>query len=178
MRARRGNHAQRLPQRAALGELDVDSVHAAREARNVGGDQTAFVDHDGDAVLRRGAPDLAESLQVLRHQRLLQEFDAEVFQRREHLLRAFDVPAGVRIHANGLVGRGANGLENVFVAIGAEFDFEDGVPLRFADFLTNLVRRVQPDRERGEGRPLWIEAPQSPQRLSQRLADEIMERGG
>ncbi len=166
MGTRRGDHAQRFPQRAALGELDVDPVHTAREPRDVGGDEAAFIHDDGQMLLRRGAAHVAQAVQVVRGKRLLEEFDAVLLQDRDHLLCPRHGPARVGVHAEGLPRRVAHGAENLFVAVGAELYFQNGIVLGFAHFDPHLVRGIESDREGGERRALGIEPPETPQRLA------------
>ncbi len=170
------DHAERFPQRSALGELDVDPVDATGEPRNIGGDETAFVHDDGQVVLGRHAPHLEQSVQIIRRERLLQKLDAVLLQDRDHLLGPCHGPARVGIHAQRLPRRLAHDTENLFVAVGAELHFQNGVVLGFTHFGPHLVRRIESNREGGQGSTFGIESPQPPQRLPQLFPNEIMQR--
>ena len=174
VRARGGDHPQRFAQRAAFGELDVDAVHPSRQARDVGGDETAFVHHDRELVLGRDAPHLEETLQIVRRKRLLEKLDAGFLQLRDHLLGALHVPTGVRVDPNRLVGRVADGPQDFLVAVRAELHFQDRIVLGLEDLGADFLIRIESNGERGEGRLFGIESPQPPEGLAQLLADQVV----
>src|SRR3989442_15517007 len=102
------------------------------------------------------------------------ELDAVFLQDREHRDRPLPRPPGVRVHADRLVRGVADGAEDLLVPLRAELDLEDGVGRGLGDLLAHPLGRVEPDREGRARRPPRIEPPQSPHRLIETLADEIV----
>ena len=178
MGARGRDHAQRLTQRSALGELDVDAVDFAREPRDVGSDETALIDDHGKMLGGRRAPHGGEPVEVVGHERLLEELHTAIGEHRNHLLCATHAPTSVGVHADRLVGRLADRAQDFLVVIGAELHLENGIRFGFAHLGAHLLGRVEANGERRERRFFRIESPETPQRLAQHFPDEIVQRRG
>ena len=169
-----GDHPERLTQAAALGQLDVDPVHLPTSGGMSRGGQTALVRDDRDLG---PAGDLGEAVELGRRERLLQHGDAEFLQHRQHGDRLLQGPAAVGVDPDLLVGRVADGPQDLDVAVGAELDLEDRIRLRLPHLGADPLGGVEADGEGGARRLRRIESPQPIERHAQPLADQVVQRG-
>ena len=85
-------------------------------------------------------------------------------------------PSLIGVDTERLVGRRADDLDELAVALDAHFDLDHVVGNRFLDFLPDDLGRVDADRERGVGRLFGRQTPYLVPRLSEQLADQIVQR--
>ena len=167
-------HAVGFQHAAALVEFHVDAIEAFLELRNVGGVLAGFVRDDGDVDPG------AHPTRLFQHfggHRLLDELHAHLFQPVDLADRLFLVlPPFVRVHAQRLLGHGADGFDGRLIGGQPDLHFEHRVVRRFPRFLLRDLRGIDADRKRGEGRVPGVESEIRIERNAQALTHPVHQR--
>ena len=146
------SHSIGFPQTGAFHQLDIDAVVDSLDALDV---RKALQELVGDDRQRAPFAQPGRLVDHLLGQRLLDEqrialgeLTADRFERP--LLIG---PSLIGVDTERLVGRRADDLDELAVALDAHFDLDHVVGNRFLDFLPDDLGRVDADRERGARAP-------------------------
>jgi len=169
------HHSHRLPEAAALGELDVDPIDCSGELGNIGRDEARLVSKNGQLG---SFADEAQPLDIVPGDGLLEHLDTLLDEELAHADRVLRSPRGVRIDAQALIRSGvANDANDFHIAVGSQLDLENGVVARFANSLLQLMVFRDRDSEARLRSGLRIEAPYPVDRKTKTLSKQIVERG-